>query len=403
MSPAFRFSIAVNVVLLGLVTALLWRARSAAPSSAALSIPPAFSRAAAPQAEGINREFAPSSPAVARLTPAAVAQLEHAGISRDILVSALREDFNRRWDRRLLELEKQQAPKPLSSRQYVEFARWREAEQIRELKETLGEEGYLAWDKDQTLRTLNSTGLPLTTEEAEQAYRLQKEFDEQYQALELAREDGVGDRADVAALQAQAQRDLDGELVKLLGQSRLDAMRGITGPVAEVQWRYGDLNPTAAQTNAVLRAEADYRAGEAALAQRLNTTAVEAANVTAELQALAAAREENLRRIFGPAAYDAMKRQNDSTYQTLQQYAATWGLQDREIQSVYQTLQGFHDEADRARTAAALREAAGQPVDWRELNAALDQNRRQTEAGLQTLLGPERLHRLKQNGLLTTR
>lgn len=337
-----------------------------------------------------------------RLSPAAIAQLEQMGISRSILSRALLEQFNRRWDKRLIELEKKHAPKPMPERDYVEFARLRDAEQIRELKESLGEEGYLAWDREQTLRMLNSAGLPMTAEEAEQAYRLQKEFDEKHKELQMAMEDGVADLADGGTLQTQAQEALNRELEKLLGKKRFNEMRGITEPIAEVQWKYGDLNPTPDQANAVLLSEEGYRAREAALTRRLSENPGDTANISAELKAMNDAREEELRRIFGAEAYDQMKRQNDPTYKTLQQYAEAWELEAPEIQSVHDALRVFQDQMDRTRTAAAMSEAAGQQVNWREINSSIEQARQQTEAGLRTLIGGERLRRLKQNGVLTT-
>ena len=147
----------------------------------------------------------------------------------------------------------------------------------------------------------------------------------------------------------------------------------------------------------------DLAAREAALRKRLQENPALAGNAAAELQALNDARDEGLRRIFGADAYEAVKRQNDATYQTLRQYAAAWNLQEPEIQSVYQALDTLRVQTERTRSAAAMREAAGQAVNWREISAVEEQARLQTEAGLHALIGGERLHRLKQNGLLTAR
>ncbi len=163
------------------------------------------------------------------------------------------------------------------------------------------------------------------------------------------------------------------------------------------------MNPTADQAKAALLAEEDFRASEAALTKRLNENLGSAGSVAAELQALNDAREENLRQIFGAAAYDNVKQQNDPTYQTLRQFAETWELGDREVQSVYATVHAFETQAERLRNAAELRESAGQRVNWREVNAAVEQVRRQTEASLQSQLGDKRLQRLKENGVLGSR
>src|SRR5204863_7489667 len=116
-----------------------------------------------------------------------------------------------------------------------------------------------------------------------------------------------------------------------------------------------------------------------------------------------AAHEEKLAQIFGREVYEQQKRQNDPTYKTLQQYADAWELRGDELQSVYQNLRVFQDQAEQARSFAEFREAAGQRVNWHEIDAAIEQARQQTESGLQTLIGSERLRRLKQNGMLAAR
>ena len=115
-------------------------------------------------------------PAGSTLTPAAVAQLEQSGISRDILVNVLIEDLNRRSAKRILDLQKKYAPKLVPDQVMRELSRQNDVEQIRELKAAFGENGYLAWDKEQTLRQLNRARvpgdeLPMSGEQAEQAYR----------------------------------------------------------------------------------------------------------------------------------------------------------------------------------------------------------------------------------------
>ena len=391
-------------MLLAIVAGLLWRERPAAPVFA----DPAARSAAGPAGTPPRGEAAPEpsrSAAGPRTTRAAMAQLEQMGFPRDLLAGVVLEDLNRRTTRRLLELQKKYAPKPVPERELRELARQGNVEQVRELKEALGEPGYLAWDKAQTLRALNRARvpgdeLPMTADEAEHAYRLQKAFDDKYQGLQEAMEDGFADRADVGQLQAQAQQDLDRELERLLGKQRFDELRGNADPTTEVYRTYGDLNPTSDQAKAVVLAEADYRARQADLARRLQETPGDPGKVAAELKALGAAQDENLRRIFGAEAYEAVKRQNDPTYQTLQQYAGAWELNDAEVQSVYQALHALHDQTDRTRSAAAMSEAAGHPVNWPETNAAIEQARQQAEAGLLAQIGAERLRRLKQNGLL---
>lgn len=411
MTPAARISLGANLVLAGIVTFLLWREKQPAPS-------PVTTVGLVTQPVGPARAEPSEPPAVpqenllkatgAKLTQAGVAQLEQQGIPREVLLNVVLEDHNRRSNQRLLALQKKYAPRALPDREFREWSRQNEAEQTRLLKETFGEAGYREWDKQQTLLALNRARAPgnelvMTPQEAEQAYRLQKEFDQNNREMQLAMEDGVADRADAGALLAQAQAALDGELEKLLGKQRFDELRGNGDPTAEIQRTYGDLNPSAAQADAILRMETAFRDREAALAEHLRENPAASVNLQAELKAINDAREESLRQLFGAREYDNFKQQNDPTYQTIQQYAGTWALQPQDIQTVYAAVHTFEDQAQRLRSAAEINEAAGQRVNWRELNAAIEQMRQQAEAGLTSTIGGERVYRLKQNGLLSPR
>lgn len=407
MASAFRISAAANIILMGVVVMLLWRDQPSASTTTAPLAQPSSGQAKRPKRDAMVKPVQ-LKPAGSTLTPAAVAQLEQSGISRDILVNVLIEDLNRRSTKRILDLQKKYAPKLVPDQVMRELSRQNDVEQIRELKAAFGENGYLAWDKEQTLRQLNRARvpgdeLPMSAEEAEQAYRLQKDFDERSRELQIMMEDGTADKADVGTLQARAQQALDRQLEKLLGPERFAALRSNIDPTTEAYRTYGDLNPTPDQAKAVVLTEQDYRAREATLARQLNEDPADAAKVTAALTALRDAREEELRQIFGAEAYDTMKRQSDPTYQALQHYAGAWNLNDSEVQQVYDRVHAFQEQADRLRSAGQLSEQAGQTVDWKAVNALIDQARQQTEIGLQNTIGPDRLSRLRQNGLLTNR
>ncbi len=404
MSTALRISVAANLVLAVLAGVLLWRERPAHSPTATSSLPPPEAGTPTGLSAAKPAAGAPSlPPGAAKPTPAAIAQLEQLGLPREVIVNALLADFHRRWDQRFAELEKRHAPRSVPEREYIELARLREADQTRALREALGEDGYRAWDKEQTLRVLNIGGVFLSPDEAEAAYRMQKEFNEDYNARQMAMEDGVADADDLARLHARAQEALDLQLEQLLGKARLEAMRGAADPREAVYQRYGDLAPTPDQAQAVVRIDEDFRAREEAMARRLRDESGDPATVTAELMAMNDAREDELRRIFGAEAYEATRRQNDPTFKRLTQFAEAWELGAGEIEPVYETLRAFHDQAERTRAAAAMREAAGHTVDWSATQASIELARQRTEAGLQDLIGARRAWRLKQNGVLTFR
>ena len=171
-------------------------------------------------------------------------------------------------------------------------------------------------------------------------------------------------------------------------------------PTTVVLREYAALNPTPNQANAAAQVEAAYRSQQDALAQQLNQNPSDAATITAQLKALNDAENERLRQIFGAAAYDKMKLQSDPTYQTLTRYAQAWNLQDSEVQSTYQAIHDFQTTAENIRSAAEMSQAEGQPVNWREVNAQIEKAQQQTETSLQSVIGDERLRRLRQNGVI---
>ncbi len=401
----FRISVIGNILLLACVVVLWWRGQPSGPASSHLPVPVANGSEIQSSENPVQaREYKLTA---GEITPAAVAQLERLGLSRDVIVGALVEDVNHRTTQRMVALQKKFAPRPVPNREMVELSRQSEDEQARELKQALGEQGYHDWEKEQTLHALNRARpagdeLPMSMAEADQAYRLQHEFDEKARDLQMAMEDGVADKADAAALQAQAQQNLDRELEKLLGTDRFNELRGNINPTAQVYQVYGDMNPTAAQAQVIAQTDASYRARQAALAQQLGQTPGDA-QLTAQLKALDDAHEDSLKQIFGADAYEKMKQQHDPTYQTLQKYAEAWQLGSNDVQGVYDAVRTFQDQASRLRSAAETDEAAGQRANWREVDTAIDQVRQKAETDLQNMIGDERFRRLKQNGVLDIR
>lgn len=335
------------------------------------------------------------------LTAEAIRHFEAAGISRNLLVDIKRLDFRRRWNKRVVELENRYAPKQPPQREYLALERERDAEQIRELKEALGEEGYLAWDKEETLRKLNFEEVPMNPMEADRAYHLQKQLDDKLQEFQMGMEDGDADVADAGTLQMQAQDAYEKELEKLLGRKRYEQLKGYTSPLVEGTMMFNELNASEDQVTALKAAQSGYSKDETALAQRLREKPSDARAIATELKALNDAREENFRNAVGAATYDQLKREHDSTYQTLKQYAGAWNLTDSEIEPVYAKVKGFQDDSERLRQAAQMSELAGQNPDWNAVNSAIDQSRSETESGLQNLIGSERVRRLLRNGMLT--
>ncbi len=400
MPLGLRLSVGANLALLATAVMLWLRAEPGPPILQHAVIPVVEQRVDATKAAGVLTGAAHDAEGL-RLSPETLARLEQSGISRHLLVDVWREDYRRKGNKRAAQLEARYAPNQPPQREYLALQRQQEDEQIRELKDLLGEEGYLAWDKEETLRKLNFEEVPMNPAEAGQAYRLQKQLDEKLRTLQMGMEDGDADIADMGTLQMQAQESFEKELEKLLGHERYNQLKGYTFPLVEGHMELNELSPSPEQVDALKGADSEYRTKEAALSRRLRDKPADAVAIAAELQALKDTREESFRKALGADAYVQFKLEHDTTYQTLKQYAGAWNLKESDIAPVYEKLRTFQDNVDGLRQAAQMSELAGESADWKTINSAIDQARQQTEASLQDLIGGEPLRRLTRNGLLT--
>jgi hypothetical protein len=395
-------SLGLNIALLAAAILLLRRDEAArgrsveiAPKVSATAAQPTVAKpapAAAPAARRTGN---------AHLTPEDIARFEKAGVPRNILADVMREDFRLRWNKRTAELEARFAPLPVPQREYSRLQRQQDAEQARELKAALGEEGYLAWDKEQTLRTVNFEGVPMDAPESDQVYRLQKQLDDKLHEFQWGMEDGDMDVADMTKLQLETQDAYENSLKNLLGEKRYNELKGYVVPVVEGHLEFNELTPSPEQIAALQGAASQYNDSEAQLRKRLRDQPEDPLKLAAELQKLNDARDQNFRQTLGDQAYDEVKREHDGMYQTLQQYASAWNLTDSEIQPVYSQLKAYEQKVDTLRKAAQLNELVGNDVDWNAVNAAILREQQQAQTALQNLVGPDRARRISRNGLLS--
>ncbi|HEY3757188.1 MAG TPA: hypothetical protein VGL42_13640 [Opitutaceae bacterium] len=396
MNWALRASLFVNAALAILVGALALRGRPPSVHESTTGVKPALNAGVAPAAS--------SSPVVPALN--GIVRLEMYGFSRDAIAQVVLDEFNRRWNVRIADLKKQTGAASIPSREYVELGRERDADLVRELKEKLGEAGYEDWDREQTLHELNRArlpgdDLPMSAEEQDVAWRLQKAYEDKSKELQIATEDGLASQTDSDALRAQAQATLDQGLEQMLGSERFAALRGDADPLIAVNQRYPDLNPTAQQAAAVMQADAAYRDQQAALTQQAAANPSNVSTLTAQMEALADAHDASLRQIFGGDAFDVATKAADPSYQALAQNAGAWNLDDQQVQAAYQNLRAYDSKAESLRSAAEMDQEAGRPVNWRDVDGQIEQAREQAEAALQGVVGSEGVTRMESNGLLS--
>lgn len=337
------------------------------------------------------------------LNPDAVGHLERMGISREVIAKLVLGEFHRQWDQRFIDLERRYAPRSVPDWEYVVLERERGDLEARALEGALGKERYASWDRARTMRLLNTGGVALDSDELFAAYDLQKAFEKEHRELQRSMDDGLVDRADASALQAFALEERDRQLMELLGEETFRKMRGMVDPLERLYQEFGDMEPTNSQVEEALEVENGYKDLQSELEVKVSGSLSGTSEVAQELERMALFREGRLREIFGEAAYESSEREKDPMFKTLVQYADAWELSDHEVRSVYVELDAFHDKVGRFREAAGIRQAAGQEVDWRQLEGVVEGDRQKIEARLEDLIGTDRFSRLKRNGLLKIR
>jgi hypothetical protein len=396
MSLAYRLSVVANVALIAVTIGLVSHERGepTAPAVAARA-----AESTEPSSATANKRAAPARRPES--TADLFARLEKAGVATTVLADIVRTDHRRRWSKRVFELENRFAPKQPPQREYIMLRRLEEEDETRALKQALGEQGYAAWDREQTLQKLNFEEVAMSSAEEDRVYDLEKRLEDKLREMQLAMEDGDADIADMGTLQMQAQDAYEKDLEKLLDTQRYQQLKGYTIPVVEGHLEFNELSPTPEQVTALQAAVSDYQTRETDLTTRLADKPADPATIAAELKTYRDEEDARLRDTIGADAYANFKRDHDDTYQTLTQYSQAWNLKDGEIEPVYDKIKAYVDNVDRLRRAAQLTQLAGEAADWNTINATIEQSRQQTEADLQSLIGPDRAHAIERNGLLS--
>src|ERR1043166_6187504 len=117
-------------------------------------------------------------------------------------------------------------------------------------------------------------------------------------------------------------------------------------------------------------------------------------------QAIDAARDEEFRKALGADAFAQYEKQQDEEYRTLKHFATAWQLSDGDVEYLYHAIQTYHTQVrDYERRARALQQQ-GQAVDWKSVQADIQQYSQQAQKSLATDLGPERFNKMKRHEFL---
>jgi hypothetical protein len=321
-----------------------------------------------------------------------IEQLRAAGAPDKVLARVVLASFDERWERRFDEVQQKFNRGEVDYEALSTLSRERDREQERELRNTLGEEGFKRWDQENTLRFMNLTRIPLTASETNALYDLHKGLQQQFRDLEQARDAGEMDDADFNERQNRAQAEYDQRLKTLLGDKRYATMQGLDDVGAgELRRNLRSVNASDAQFEALLQAQREWTERRAELDRQLQSN--QSLNIAYEdqIKALDQARDLEYQRVLGTNAFDTFQKSQDARYVKMKRYANTWGIDDASIDYIYGTLKYYEKSIEDYQQQARALEEQGQTVDWDAVNHNLHQS----------YLGQERYGRLKRNELFS--
>ena len=353
-------SLGLNGLLLALVV-ILWRTTApVAPAPpgprATLTHPPAA-------------DPAPPGPAPVRIGagwPQWIESLRRAGVPADVLAGLVRADFDKRWQTREAEMQRQYLQGHADADALAALALEHDARLDTELRSALGADAFRRWDMARVMDSLNVRQMQLSDTERDAVYELERGLQDDLRKAQANKLRGEIDQATLHSVEQNAQEAVTQKLRALLGEQRAAQLQALSdvqrdwdqtrSRLVELQNNTGDL----AYAGAIQQAEEKWRG---------------------EFQGM-----------VGASAFEQYQKSQDSRYVDLRRFAARWQVSPREIEGIVDTV-GIYDEIVRQYGLdAQAREA--------DPGAALQQLQQQTERSLQQRLGAERFAVLKQNGIV---
>jgi hypothetical protein len=390
---------AVNVVLVCILAAAVWRSSLTAPH-------PAAAAEAAP-AKTAKPDRVPKPRGHSDLESAGdwrqwIEQLRAAGVPTPVLVKLVQAGFDDRWMRRQAQADLSYRNGELDADDLGALAIQHDRERDDEVRAAIGDAAFKSWDIQNILVGHVFEQVTLTGSESNSVYDAEKKLQRLSQDANELKLRGQIDQAECDSRLQKGQTEHDQQLKSLLGDQRYTTLyppppessepehpdfraRGLAGEVPlvallDIQRRWNEM-----------RSDAEDRL-QAAKAQR--------SKCEDELETINNAWEIEFQRVLGTNTYNTVQKENDGSYKEMKRYAAQWSLDDTAMDHVYRTVQYFEKaRADYERKARAL-EASGEAVDWDGVRKNIQDFGVQMQQSLQSYLGQEKFDRLKYNNLL---
>lgn len=326
--------------------------------------------------------------------------LRRAGAPDWLLAGVVTTDFENRWGDKRRELQKRYDRGEISDDDMARFDQQHDIELEKELRGSLGDEGFRQWDKQNLMRMYGFDKLNLTSAESDSLYQLRKDLDRKQREAELALRNGDIDNADFNDQQTAAQQAYDKQLKALLGDDRYTAMQsGDDELKGALRRTLKNLNATDTQFQAMLDAQSQWNQRRADLDRQLQDAQNQGKSFEDQMKAIDAARDQEYQRLLGTNGFNQMQELQDGRYQTMKRYENAWQLSDNDIDYLYKTLQYCQASIQEYQQKVQAAEKNGETIDWPEVQRRIKEFSDQTLVTVHDYLGDDRFNRLKRNDL----
>lgn len=326
--------------------------------------------------------------------------LRDAGISDKIIADVAVANFEARWHNLAEENQKKFDRGEIDQAALTRFDLEHDAEQEKELRAELGDEGYHHWDETRLLADFNRAGVQLSADESEQLYALRKELDRNRLDLDLARHDGNVTDADAASRSEAMYAQYNQQLLKALGRDRYAQIQsGSNTGMGDLKRNLQGISADDSQLAGMQGALQNWNSQRSELEAKLQEGSVTADDYQKQLKTLEAQRDQEYQTVLGTNGFAAFQRNQDEHYQTLQRVGPDIGFSEDDINSLYASIQQYQASVNDYRDRAQQLQDQGQTVDWTAVQKALSDFSQQTESALRDQLG-DKFDKLKRSNVL---
>jgi hypothetical protein len=348
-----------------------------------------------PQVERATKPFAAQTQSVNW-----VQALRNAGLSEKVIANVAAADFEERWQKRAQDNQRKVERGEIDENAVARFDLEHDAQQEKDLRAVLGDEGFRRWDQTRVLADFDRDGVEMTATESNEAYDIRKKLDRKRLELDKVRQQGNATDEELGQQSATMYAEYNKELLKLLGDDRyaLAQNGGDTG-LSELRRNLLILNSDGAQAGGMETAQQAWNGKRGKLDIQLQTEQVTAEEYEKRMKSLDAERDQEYQKVLGAEGFAEFQKTQDPRYQTLKSAGSGWGFTDNDINNLFASIQDYEENVRDYRERAQAIETQGQAVDWSAVEKALKEYSQQTEMALRANLG-DKFDKLKRSNVM---